>query len=151
MGVYSRLGGKDGLVEALLIKGFTRLTAAIESGGEPDLRERLRSCGLRYRAFALDNRHFYAIMFEGDIPREQDSADVEQHARATFDALVRNVELAAAAGVLDVTNAFEAAQQIRSTVHGAVTLELKGLVLTPDPDATYQALIDTFIRGLAPR
>jgi hypothetical protein len=36
-------------------------------------------------------------------------------------------------------------------VHGAVALELKGLVLTPDPDATYHALIDTFIRGLAPR
>jgi AcrR family transcriptional regulator len=151
MGVYSRLGGKGGLVEALLIKGFTRLTAAIESDSEPDLKERLRSCGLRYRAFALDNKHFYAIMFEGAIPREQDSAEVEQHARATFDALVRIVELAAAAGVLDAPDAFEAAQQIWGTVHGAVALELKGLVLTPDPDATYRALIDTFIRGLAPR
>ena len=32
MGVYNRLGGKDGLVDVLLIKGFDRLRAAIEAG-----------------------------------------------------------------------------------------------------------------------
>ena len=153
MGVYNRLGGKDGLVDALLIRGFDLLTAAIEGGAEQDMRERLRSCGLRYRAFALANKHFYAIMFEGAIPheREHDSAEVEAHAAAAFGALVRNVELAAAAGVLDAPEPFEAAQQIWSSVHGAVALELQGLVLTPDPEATYRALLETLIEGLSPR
>jgi len=36
-------------------------------------------------------------------------------------------------------------------VHGAVALELKGLVCTPDPEATYSAVIDTIVRGLAPQ
>jgi hypothetical protein len=36
-------------------------------------------------------------------------------------------------------------------VHGAVALELKGLVLTPDPQYTYQASLTTLIRGLSPR
>src|SRR5579864_1850156 len=80
MGVYNRLGGKDGLVDALLIRGFDRLTAAIEGGAEQDMRERLRSCGLRYRAFALANKHFYAIMFEDAVPHEHDSAEVGVHA-----------------------------------------------------------------------
>jgi AcrR family transcriptional regulator len=153
MGVYNRLGGKDGLVDALLIRGFDWLTAAIEGGTEQDMRERLRSCGLRYRAFALANKHFYAIMFEGAIAheREHDSAEVEAHAAAAFGALVRNVELAAAAGVLDAPEPFEAAQQIWSGVHGAVALELQGLVLTPDPEATYRALLETLIEGLSPR
>ena len=31
MGVYNRLGGKDGLVDALLIKGFDRLRAAVDA------------------------------------------------------------------------------------------------------------------------
>ena len=31
MGVYNRLGGKDGLVDALLIRGFDRLGAAMEA------------------------------------------------------------------------------------------------------------------------
>jgi AcrR family transcriptional regulator len=151
MGVYNRLGGKDGLVGALLIKGFDRLRTAIEAGGEPDALERLRSCGLRYRAFALGSPHFYAIMFEDAIPHEHDSPEVEEHARAAFGALVRNVELAAAAGVISVADPFEAAQQIWSAVHGAVALELKGLVLTPDPEATYRALLEMIIRGFAPR
>ena len=44
-----------------------------------------------------------------------------------------------------------AAQQIWSSVHGAVALELKGLVLTPDPEATYRATLQTLLRGLAPQ
>jgi len=149
MGVYNRLGGKDGLVDALLIRGFDRLRAAIEAGREPDMAVRLRNCGLRYRQFALANAHFYAIMFEDAIPHEHDNEEVGAHARASFGALVRMVELAAAAGVIAAPDPVEAAQQIWSAVHGAVALELKGLVLTPDPEATYGAYIDTIIRGLA--
>ena len=151
MGVYNRLGGKDGLVDALLIKGFDRLRAAIESPDDPDMRTRLRDGGLRYREFALANPHFYAIMFEDAIPREHESAEVEEHARACFGALVRAVEMASAAGVIAAPNPLEAAQQIWSAVHGAVALELRGLVLTEVPAATYGAFLDTMIRGLAPR
>src|ERR1700722_1777590 len=53
MGVYSRLGGKRGLVDALLMRGFDRLRATVEAGDEPDELDRLRACGLRYREFAL--------------------------------------------------------------------------------------------------
>jgi AcrR family transcriptional regulator len=151
MGVYNRLGGKDGLVDTLLIKGFDRLRESIEAGTEPDMADRLWSCGLRYREFALANPNFYAIMFEDAIPHEQDSPEVEEHAHAAFGALVRTVELAAAAGVLAAPDPMEAAQQIWSSVHGAVALELKGLVLTPDPAATYRELLATLVRGLAPQ
>ncbi len=150
MGVYNRLGGKDGLVAALLIRGFDGLRAAIAGGDQPDLRERLRDCGLRYRRFALTNRHYYAIMFEGALPHDFDSPEVAEHAAAAFGELVRNVELAAAAGVIHAPEPRETAQQIWSTVHGAVTLELQGLVLTPDPEATYLATLETLLRGLRP-
>jgi AcrR family transcriptional regulator len=150
MGVYNRLGSKDGLVDALLIRGFDRLRAAIAGGDEPDLRERLRVCGLRYRSFALANRHFYAIMFEAAIPHLHISDEATAHASAAFGELVRNVEMAAAAGAIIADQPSEIAQQIWSAVHGAVALELKGLVLTPDPEATYRATVDTILRGLAP-
>ncbi len=152
MGVYNRLGGKDGLVDALLIRGFDRLRATVEAGREPDLLARLLNCGLRYREFALANPHFYAIMFEDAIPHEKHiSGEVEEHARASFASVVRLVELAAAAGVISAPDPLEAAQQIWMAVHGAVSLELKGLVLTPDPAATYHAYLETLIRGLASR
>jgi len=149
MGVYNRLGGKDGLVDALLITGFDRLRAAIAGGDEPDLVERLRACGLRYRNFALGNRHFYAIMFEAAIPHESSSDEVAVHAAAAFDQLVRNVEMVAAAGRIVAPEPREVAQQIWSSVHGAVALEMNSLVLTPDAEVTYRAMLDTLLRGLA--
>jgi AcrR family transcriptional regulator len=151
MGVYNRLGGKDGLVDALLIRGFDRLRSALAEGDDPDQLERLRSCGLRYRRFAFENRHYYAVMFEAAIPHQFGSPEVAEHAAAAFGELVRNVEMAAAAGGIVAPDPREVAQQIWSSVHGAVALELKGLVLTPDPEATYRATLQTLLRGLAPQ
>jgi AcrR family transcriptional regulator len=155
MGVYNRLGGKDGLVDALLIKGFDRLRAAVEAPmndtGQPSMRARFLSSGLSYRQFALDNPYFYSIMFEDSILHEHDNPEVEEHAKAAFGALVRIVELSAAAGVIAALDPVEVAQQIWSSLHGAVALELRGLVLAPDPQYTYQLLLATLIRGLAPR
>jgi AcrR family transcriptional regulator len=150
MGVYNRLGGKHGLVDALLIRGFDRLRAALAAGRESDPAERLRACGLRYRRFALDNRHYYAIMFEGAVPHDFDTPEVAEHAIAAFGELVRTVEIAAAGGVIVAPEPQEIAQQVWSSVHGAVALELQALVLTPDPEATYRATLETLIRGLAP-
>jgi len=149
MGVYNRLGGKDGLVDALLIIGFDRLRAAIETGPEPDMLERMRACSMRYREFALANRHFYAIMFEDAIPHEHMSDEAVEHAGAAFDALVRNVEATAAAGRIEAPDRREVAQQIWSALHGAVALELKDLVLTPDAETTYRSTVDMVLRGLA--
>jgi AcrR family transcriptional regulator len=155
MGVYSRLGGKDGVVNALLIKGFGRLRAymdaAVADVAQPSMHNRFVDCGLSYRQFALDNPHFYAIMFEDAIPHERDSDEVAECAEATFGTLVRIVELAAAGGVIVAPDPVEAAQQIWSAVHGAVALELKGMVLTPDPLRTYLDMLDTVVRGMAPR
>jgi AcrR family transcriptional regulator len=154
MGVYNRLGGKDGLVDALLIRGFDRLRASLEAAladtAEPSMCARFVNCGLGYRQFALANPHFYAIMFEGAIPHFKDSQAVGEHAGATFGALVRIVELSAAAGVIAAPDPVEAAQQVWSAVHGAVSLELKGHVLTPDPERSYRAFLQTLLRGLAP-
>jgi AcrR family transcriptional regulator len=155
MGVYNRLGGKDGLVDALLIKGFSRLRATLEATmadtAEPDLRARFINCGLSYRRFALTSPHFYAVMFEDAIPHEKDNAAVGECAASAFGALVRIVELLSAAGVIAAPDPVEVAQQVWSAVHGAVALELKGHVLTPDPERTYRAFLATLLRGLAPR
>ena len=53
-----------------------------------------------------------------------------------------------AAGRMRPGEVREVAQQIWSAVHGAVTLEMQGKVLTEDPEVTYNSLIDLVIRGL---
>jgi hypothetical protein len=110
----------------------------------------LRNCCLRYREFALANPRLYPILFESVILHESESTEVKKHAAACLGALVRNVELAAAAGVLTAPDAREAAQLIWSALHGAVALEMKGLVQPLDPAARYGAFVDTIVRGLAP-
>jgi AcrR family transcriptional regulator len=154
MGVYNKLGGKDGLIDALLIRGFDRLRMSLEAAladtAEP-MRARFVTCGWIYRQFALDNPHFYAIMFEAPHPHDHDDPEVAEHAAAAFGSLVRIVEMGAAVGVIAAPDPVETAQQIWSALHGAVALELKGLVLTPDAKYTYQTLLATIIRGLAPR
>src|ERR1700691_5802522 len=52
MGVYNRLGGKEGLVDALLIKGFDRLRAACDAASGPDATARFFDAGRRYREVA---------------------------------------------------------------------------------------------------
>jgi AcrR family transcriptional regulator len=158
MSVYNRFGGRNGLVNALLIIGFERLRAAMETAAsgpavasdKPDMLARLRDCGLRYRDFALANRHFYAIMFEDAIPHEFDSPQVWERARDAVDVFIRLVEMTALSGQIAAPDARDVAQRIWSSVHGAVGLELKGIVLTADPAATYEAMLDTIFRGLAP-
>jgi AcrR family transcriptional regulator len=148
MGAYSRLGSKEGLVDVLLIRGFDRLGGALSAADEADPLGRLRGCGRRYRQFALANPHFYAIMFENAIPHDHQSDAVGEHSAAAFGVLVRTVELAAVAGRITAPDATEVAQQLWNAVHGAMSLELRGMILTPDPAATFEAFLVTIMRGL---
>jgi AcrR family transcriptional regulator len=149
MCVYNQFGGKGALLAALLLRGLARLEAAIEGGDEADARARLRHCCLRYREFALANPQIYAILFERAALGEGESARIRKHAGGCLDLLARNVELAAAAGAIAVRDAREAAQQIWCALHGAVALELGGLAQALDTAATYRALVETILRGLA--
>ena len=147
MGVYNRFGGKDGLVDELLTRGFVGLRAAIAARGEADPIQRLRNSGLRYREFALAHPAHYLAMFDDAIHQDRTSTVVHQNARASFDELVGHVQFGLVAGALMAGDPVEVAQQIWSTVHGAVQLEIKGMLQVPDADRTYRALLDVLIRG----
>jgi len=70
-------------------------------------------------------------------------------AAATFGELVLLVEQAERAGAIRTTDATDAAQQLWSACHGAVSLELRGLGFVPDRDAHHRRMIATLVRGLA--
>ena len=90
MGVYSRFGGKQGLVEALFLDGFARLQqvlAAVPRTGDPveDLLEGSR----RYRRFALESPAAYAVMFSRAIPEFVPSAPCKLDAEGTNSGMAR--------------------------------------------------------------
>jgi AcrR family transcriptional regulator len=149
--VYNRFGEKKALVEELMIRILDQMTVMFATGDEPDMRDRLFGTALRFREFFLANPTFFEVMYEMPFPRRQARPEVHQHAAATMNALRRVVELAAVAGVLLVRdNAHSVTQQLWWAMHGAVSLELKDLIITPDRDASYRAYLETLLRGLAP-
>ena len=148
MGVYNRFGGKDGLVDAVLTRGFVGLKTAIAAHGEADPAERLMNAGLRYREFALGHQAHYLAMFDDTLRQETTSPEVMRHARAAFDELVGHVRYAMVGGALADGEPDEVAQLIWSTVHGAVQLEIKGVMQVPDPTRNYNGLLQMLYRGL---
>ena len=151
MGVYNRFGGKDGLVEAVLVRAFDGLREAVAGAGEADPVERLLASGRRYRAFALAHPQQYAVMFGNSLLREVMPEHVQERAATAFGELVGHVTYAMVNGAVPPGDAFDVAQQIWSSVHGAVALELNGLVKTPDPAATYERLLQLLIAGTVSR
>jgi AcrR family transcriptional regulator len=148
MGVYNRFGSKDGLVSAVLVRGFDGLRAAVAANTEEDPAQRLLACGRAYRRFALGHPQHYAAMFGADMALAEKTAELGEHAGAAFAALVENVRYAMAGGVLRTAEPVGTAQLIWSSVHGAVSLELAGLVRADDPTAGYEALLQMLVAGL---
>jgi hypothetical protein len=102
--------------------------------------------GVRYRLFALSHPAHYEAMF-GPVGERSD--ELVQCARAAFEELVQHVWTAMAAGRLHSDDARNVAQQIWSSVHGAVSLEIGGRVLVEDPETNYRALLHLLVRGLS--
>ena len=149
MGVYNRFGNKDGLVAAVLVRGFDGLRAAVVQDTDPDAEARLIASGRNYRRFALAHPQHYVAMFGTGFAAAGPSAELAEHAEAAFTALVEHVRAAMGAGVLREADPVETAQLIWSAVHGAVSLELGCAVQTADPAATYESLLHMLVAGLA--
>jgi hypothetical protein len=69
-------------------------------------------------------------------------------ASGSFEELVGHVRYAQVAGVLAPNDPAEMAQQIWSTVHGAVQLEIKGMLQVADANTAYRNLLELLVRGL---
>jgi AcrR family transcriptional regulator len=147
MGVYNHLGNKNGVVDALFIRGFDALRDAFaEVDGDPlgSLRESCR----RYRALALAQPRTYGVMFDQAVAGFTPSPAAWEHACAAFDRLVDMVGGALAAGAIREDDPVEVAQRLWSTMHGAVSLELRHMGFVEDLDGYYERLVDSTLRGL---
>ena len=149
MGVYSRFGGKQGLVEALFLDGFARLQqglATVPRTGDPveDLLEGSR----RYRRFALESPAAYAVMFSRAIPEFVPSAPCKLDAAGAFGVLVDAVRRGIDAGALRPGDPVDIAEGIWATCHGLVSLELAGMGFVPDREAHFEATNAALLRGL---
>jgi len=149
MGVYSRFGGKHGLVEALFLDGFRRLEEhlAVSRTGDPlaDLRE----CCRGYRRFALASPAAYSVMFARAVPGFVPSAPCRVDAAGAFQVVVELVRVALDASALRPGDPVDLAEGIWATCHGLVSLELAGIGFVPDREAHFDGITAALLRGLA--
>ena len=147
MGVYSRFGSKDGLLQALFATGFGMLDAAIEEPSSAGALHRLLLSAHAYRRFALDHPQLYHLMFEQMAALELTEESIDS-ARRAFATLVRHVTACMDTGELAPGDAVEVSQQMWSAIHGAVSLEIADVHFARDRERSYAAMIEAMLIGL---
>jgi len=152
MGVYNHFEGKNGVVDAIFRAGFATLTdeLGVVAAGTADDDPAAALCeGLRrYRRLALDHPRTYEVMFFGSIPGFEPSEESLVVAAASFDVLVQAISRGMRAGVFADADPVLVAQQMWAAVHGAVALEIADICMVEDMERTYEALLDTLVRGI---
>jgi AcrR family transcriptional regulator len=148
MGVYSRFGGKDGVVEELYKEGVERLFEGMGADETDDPLADLRECGRCYRTNALANGTHYMVVFGGAVPGFTPSEEAQLQSLAAFGRLVARVQRAVDAGLLVDEPAERIAEIIWGTIHGHVMLELIGMSATlTDPGERYERTLQLLLEG----
>lgn len=148
--VYALFGGKEGLVTALFDEAFRRLGSRLEAvlpGADP-LDDVVRT-GAAYRDCALDDPHLFALMFSNPtrLTPEAAARTVVGTALGPLRAAIgRAVDERALRADTDLATASLA---LWTTVHGWVTLQLRGF-LPPGADGRFETAVRAVLRGWQP-
>ena len=150
MGLYSRFGGKDGVIDELYAEGFERLITAMKANPvTDDTLADLRRCATCYRDTALANATHYMVMFGGAVPDFVPSDASHAIAHDAFGGLVAKVARCTDAGVL-VGRPDEIAEVLWGSIHGLVMLELVGInPLLSDPGERFARALDALFDGFS--
>ncbi|HEY2203491.1 MAG TPA: TetR/AcrR family transcriptional regulator [Pseudonocardia sp.] len=127
--VYSLFGGKPELLNAVFDEAFARFgdrLASVTPSGDP--RTDLYALAMAYRANALDEPHFYQVMFGSVGKGLEPDAESVRRAEATFGVLRDSVRRAMEAGQMRDADPVKVATAMWATVHGLVSLELRALI-----------------------
>ena len=148
MGLYSRFGGKDGVVDELYVEVFRILCdgmGAIPKTDDPVAD--LKTCAHAYRETALLHATHYMVMFGGSVPDFVPSKPSRSVAHDAFVRLVARVQRCIDAGAF-TGDAADIAEIWWGSMHGLVMLELVGIdPKRGDPSERYDRLLDTLLDG----
>ena len=125
--VYSRFGGKAGLIRALHDEGFGRLEAALAAVTAPvGTDEHVGQLAHRYREAASDAPALFDVMFGHPFPEFVRDLASSRVAFVSFEHLVGAARTWLAANGGDAADASTLARSLWAVVHGVVSLERTG-------------------------
>ena len=131
MNVYSRFGGKDGVIDELYAEGYRRLI--VEINAEPrvdDIAASLLGVAHRYRKFALEHPAYYGIMFRHTVAGFLPSPESVDQAIANLRAFSELVQLGQQRGQITIDGGcdpMEIAAWLWAACHGLISFELDGV------------------------
>jgi AcrR family transcriptional regulator len=142
--LYNHVDGRAELMRMLTRRGLAELgddIAAAAAGLSG--KQALRATAHAYRAYALAHPGVYeATLAPGGQPDEQVRLQAER-LLGLLAAILRGWQL-------EGEQAIDAIRVVRSALHGFVALQRSGGFAMPrDPDASFEALIDTLAGGLS--
>jgi AcrR family transcriptional regulator len=154
MGLYTRFGSKDRLVEELYRLGFQQLTEALASLATPaDRFDHVIRLAVAYRRFALDNPALHGLMFERAVADFTPSRAARVESLAPYTLLTAAIDATASAGAESAWTAY----LFWGAAHGLVSIELThqrwGGPVMPhlqdiDPEAAFRTGLSAVLRGL---
>jgi AcrR family transcriptional regulator len=154
MNVYSRFGGKDGVIDELYVDGYTRLIESIEQvPHSDDVGHDILQVGHAYRAFAQANPTYYGIMFRSAIPGFEPAPESVEVALRGLSVFVGRVRRGQQLGQIAATScdAQEIAAMLWAMCHGIVSLELDAIAAEHVSwESIFVNGIKTAIAGLHP-
>jgi AcrR family transcriptional regulator len=149
MGVYNHFESKFGIIDALFMLGFERLSTALaEVRAIPDPLDALVESGRRYRALALAQPMMYQLMFLKPVPGFEPTDGAMVVAAAAFGGLEAAVRRAMDAGQIIETDPTLIAHMLWANHHGWVALELSQIGFIEDQDAGFDAYSAALLKGL---
>jgi len=139
--LYTIFAGKAGVAEGLWLEGFERLRQALAAVQDTEPLTRLAGMGRAYRANALANPAYYAVMFQRPIPGFEPSADAHECSLEPLRLLTAAVADCVEAGVFRAVDPAHIAGVLWAAAHGAVSLELAGREGAVDAQARFDDLL----------
>lgn len=146
---YRYFRDKDDILAAIRTNGFNRFAEALEKArdGAEGARAKGKAVGEAYVTFALEHPHAYKLMFDLNQPHIEKYPELVAAGRRARQTMTGYVDDAVSEGIVQ-GDAAEIGMMFWAAVHGAVVLELAGMLPPGGARALQRKLDSTIAKGL---
>ncbi|MDB5498008.1 MAG: transcriptional regulator, TetR family [Phenylobacterium sp.] len=148
---YRYFEDKDDILAAVRANGFNRFAEALERAREGAVGAKARgsAVGEAYVTFALDHPHSYKLMFDFNQPHVEKYPELMAAGRRAQKTMTGYIEDALAEGLMR-GDPEQIGLMFWAAIHGAVILELAGMLPPGGARQLYHGLDATLMRGMRP-
>lgn len=148
---YRYFEDKDDILAAVRANGFNRFAEALETARDNATGARARGAavGEAYVTFALEHPHSYKLMFDFNQPHVEKYPDLVAAGKRAQKTMTGYIEDAMAEGMM-AGDPEQIGLMFWAAIHGAVILELAGMLPPNRVRQLYRTLDATLMRGVSP-